>query len=255
MSYRFPSLDTEQAKASLEALRAGEQSNPAAHVKQSGEGELYEPGDLQELATKLNGLWDEIEGAAANAKFEALAAPILHEALELPEFVAGHREFWAWFTFVAADGRFVQVVEKRFDRAAGDAKGLMAQDVNFGITSKAEVYEGLFARLWWRAHRFYDPAADDPYDIARRGYIDLWRSHILRQDYGASRTMAKALIEYLFPEPGQISGHDKILVRELPKLVRAQNAVMALELLSLDQCRELLDELAAMIPKEASDED
>jgi len=255
MTYQYHSLSVDHAKTVLDSLRQGGAPNPGRFVETVGSGELFDCDDLPGLAKELLQLWEDVEGLAADAQFESSAAPLIHARLELPEAIAGNREFWTWFTFVAADGYFLEVAKKRFQRGPVDRRGLLADDVNFGIVTKAQLYEGLFARLWWRGHRFYDETADDPYDIARRGYIDLWRSHILRQDYGASRTMSRALIEYLFPGKAQISGHDKTLVRELPKLVRAQNAVTAFELLSLDECKNLLEELAVMVPKHTSDED
>ena len=77
----------------------------------------------------------------------------------------------------------------------------------------------------------------------------------MRPNYGASRTMARALVEFLFPEEGQISGHDDTLVRELPKKVCAENSVTAFELLTYDECTEVLKELAGMIQAENSDDE
>ena len=249
MNYQYQSLPNEQAKTILDKLRKGETVNAEQFIKITGSGELFEIDNLSSLAKKILDLRDEIKGQSADAQFEAAAAPILHQHLELPEEIAGNRDFWTWFTFVAAQGDFVHVVKRRF------SKGLMADDENFGIVNHSKLYEGLFARLWWRGHRFYDEKADDPYDIARRGYLDLWRSHIVRPCYGASRTMARALIEFLYPEKNQISGPKTEYIRALAKLVSAENSVTAFELLSLEECKEVLKDLSEMIPQTDSDDD
>ena len=248
MHYQYQSLPYEQAKTILNKLRNEETFNTDDFVKKSGSGELFEIDDLSLLAKTLLDLWEKITGQSKAAQFEAAAAPIIHQFLKLPEEIAGNRDFWTWFTLVAAQGDFVRVVERRFQG------GLMSDDPNFGIVTHVNLYEGLFARLWWRGHRFYDETADEPYDTARRGYMDLWRSHILRINWGASKTMAKALIEFLYPEKNQISGPNTDYIRKLASLACAENSVTAFELLTVDECKNVLKELAEMIPKPEADE-
>lgn len=249
MHYQYESLPIEQAKIILNKYRNREEINAELLVKKSGSGQLFEIEELSNLAKTLLDLFNKTKGPAPDAQFEAAAAPIIHQHLQLPEEIAGNRDFWTWFTFVAAQGDFIHVVNRRYK------SGLMSDDRNFGIVTHSNLYEGLFARIWWRGHCFYDETANDPYDTARRGYVDLWISHVLRQNYGASKTMAKALIEFLFPKKGQISGHDSEIIRALPKLVCAENSVTAFELLTVDECKDALKELVKMIPKSKTNED
>lgn len=252
MNYSYPSLSIEHAKVCLQCLRENNPVNADQYVKSTGSGESFEFNDLGKLAKDLLELLGKIKGRSCDAQFEAKAAPILHAHLALPPEIAGNRDFWTWFTFIAAEGDFAHVVERRFK--SSKKSGFLSDPVNFGIGSDSKLYEGLFARLWWRGHNFYEKAADDPYSTARRGYVDLWRSHIVRTNYGASRTMARALVEFLFPEEGQISGHDKTLVRELPKKVCAENSVTTFELLTLEECKDVLKDLAEIILAESGDE-
>jgi hypothetical protein len=59
--------------------------------------------------------------------------------------------------------------------------------------------------------------------------------------------MARALTEFLYPNPNQISGQDQALIRELPKKLTAAIATQAFELLSLEECRGVVEKMAAEI--------
>ena len=56
--------------------------------------------------------------------------------------------------------------------------------INWGITSPGSIIEVYFYRAWLRGQKMYDPSDADPYKYARLGASDVWRSHILRQDFG-----------------------------------------------------------------------
>jgi hypothetical protein len=243
MSYQFPGLDRDRASALLEEVRKGNTIDPEASLEWFGDGEKIDANGLGPMMADLKALSKSVSGGSKHAEFEAKGAGIVHSHLKVPPFVAGHREFWLWVTFGGDEHGSVDLVEWRFGN-------LDCNDDNFGLGTATSMYEGLFARLWWRGHRFYDPDADDPYDLAKRGYLDFWRSHLIRPNYACNRTMARALTEFLYPEPEQISGHDPALIRELPKKLTAAVATQAFELLSLDECRDVLKSMASEIKRE-----
>jgi hypothetical protein len=174
------------------------------------------------------------------AEFEAEGSALVHADLALPGVVAGDNGFWRWLTFCSAGGTFAEIVAQRFG-------GYGADEVNFGIGSDANMRDGLLARLWWRGQALFTSDAADPYTWARRGDIDTWRSHIIRQEFGACANAAKALLKYQFPDENQTENGTMTPVekyRRLPKLMKVMHATHSFESMDLDQCYAVVLRLA-----------
>lgn len=236
MNDRFDSLSQDYAKSALAALRDGVSFNAFEYAKETGEGEKFEC-NVEGLAEELLTLFDECSGTMKEADFESKAVSLLHTRLQLPKFVAGHREFWTWLTFVADGGSFQKVVVKRYS--------LDAKEVNFGIVRKSAVHEGLFAKLWTRADRFIDDESDDAYHYAKRGGIEFWSSHFFKQDFASCKQMWQAFVEFCYPQKGAVESHYTInYIRALAKLGKARNSVTGFELLTQKECLDIWDEVA-----------
>ena len=197
---RYPGLNIETARNGLEARRSDSMWSGIDSVRQFGTGVPdFDESCAASLLRKLNTLKDQFGvdslGQSKGKDFEARASGIVHSELSsLDADTATSREFWLWLTFVACRGDFFDLVVWRF----GDP--VTVNPVNFGITTKSSIREGLFARLWWRGNIGFDPTSDPPYTISRRGDIDIWRSHIIRQEYGRCRNVVKSLIRYQHPD-------------------------------------------------------
>lgn len=50
----------------------------------------------------------------------------------------------------------------------------------------------------------YEPTDSDPYKYARLGAADVWRSHILRQDFGRDREFVKAFLDTVYDDSGKV---------------------------------------------------
>ena len=242
----YPTISLATATNFLENFIAGEAFDPTGAVKVEGVGVPDTDGiDFCKIADALHKLIDEAPPKSASrapdAWFEMKAVRMLHKPLaDLSLQAASDPKFWAWLTFVSCGTRFVDLVMKRFP----GKKGKKPEKLNFGITSQANVFEGLCARIWWRGDRFYDAEAKNPYDLAERGYVDLWRSHIIRERYSYGENMARAFIKFMYPTHGAVSGHHVGLMRALPPKLKARHTSCCFESLSEEDCTKIIQELA-----------
>jgi hypothetical protein len=150
--------------------------------------------------------------------------------------------------FVAADGGYADLVQWRF----GTQESI--DPVNFGIARRSGMWEGLFARLWLRGNIGFDAASSDPYRIARKGDIDIWRSHIIRTEYGRCKPVAHALVNYQYPDDTSGKPLSVKELRELAKKLRIADASISYELLDGDAIRELIEDNVERIRSSAEGE-
>ena len=175
--------------------------------------------------------------------FEAAACEVVHRELPLPPSVASDPGFWRWITFGACDDELCRLVDWRF----GSQRSIA--DVNYGIASRANIWEGLYARLWLRGHLGHSSSGGDPYDVARRGDMDIWRSHILRQEFGRCRKLARALVCYQYPAGRAASRRGRLRVqhlRDLAKRLRILHASVSFEILDYDAVYAIVENQATL---------
>ena len=234
MQNSYYSLSTENATKILQALRRDESPNASDLIEIIGDDSPYDV-DAEALRDSLNSLMDSTSGAAA---FEAKAAQLVYEHLQaLPLSIVGNPGFWSWLTLGLRNGMLSEIVMKRYNGKDS------TKDIRFGITTKTEMLEGLFFRLWWRAHCLYEPESEDSFRLSKRGDIDTWDSHIFGQDYGRNKNIKSALLEHFFPDDNQTKL--AIPIKELRKVasrIKAYNAVRAVGLLSPEQSREFVSQ-------------
>lgn len=203
---------------------------------------VLEEVDLDGLHKNLKNLWARCKGANKAAIFEAEGSAILHSALMgLPPYVATDPEFWMWLTFMPCSGQFAQLVALRF--------GKKAKPANYSL---GPLVESLYFRLWWRGYK----GQADNYDIAKRGDIDLWRSHIIRIESPMADNMVKALVKTIMPQPNQVKVPIRQeVIRALAKTkITARHASCAYETLTEDQCMSLVKSLLEEVLEEASND-
>lgn len=243
---RHPSLSIEPARQALEKRRQGEPWSASPYIQWTGTGNPFEERIAAGLYEQLMSLRREFPRDALprnmGMRFEALAAPLVHSQLGLDPSTATSREFWLWLTFGSPDGGCADIVDWRF----GSHHDIGPE--NYGIVSRGQLREGLFARLWLRGEIGYDPDSQDPYSLARRGDMDIWRSHVIREEYGRVRPLAAALIRYQCPDEAPDSRRltNKVL-RELAKRLRILDATIAYETLGSDELARIIDENAKSI--------
>jgi len=190
-----------------------------------------------EALLKLNSDLLEIHkkhGCTQGAAFEANAAPLLHERLNLISHVAADSGFWRWLSL----GPLIEVVFARNDQLRSEHIGL------------GSPWDCLLSRLWYRADIAIDLRSPDQYELVRYGDLDFWRSHLLRADYSACRELIRALIRFQYPSGSEgkprlkPSGDSEDGIRQLSKRIKLRQATVAFELLTEESCSMMLEELS-----------
>ena len=235
----FPALSIDVARTLVEKRQKGEDWYDPRLERVVDSPFDFDRSTVDGLADDLGALRERFGGKALpknkGKDFEAEACPIVHHRLRLSPDCASSTEFWAWLTLHAADGLFADLVDWRF----GGYQTIKPR--NYGIARPAEIFEGLFARLWFRGEMAYEPKANDPYTLAKRGDIDIWRSHLFRQEFGRCYAVQRALLRYQYPDSNPTK---KTLsngeIRKLVKRLRIANATLSYELLDVETVTEVI---------------
>ncbi len=229
----YPTLSVEAARRAFEehlAEKSIESMVQKATVQVSGpEFDEAESIDLS------NVLWELAHGfEKPGYGFERQAASLVHRHLGLHPIVAGDAEFWRWLTF-SGEGVFADLVDWRYP---GQETG-HAREQYFGF---GQMKEGMYAYLWLCAQSVLDLTLEDPYELSRRGDVDVWQSHVVRIDFGSVPQLARAFVRFVFPdEENQFLRRDQY--RQLAREVTRRNASMAFELLDDAESLELIREI------------
>jgi hypothetical protein len=230
---RYVALKSEHAMETLETLRRGEPVDEHLVLVCRGSGD-----DVEQVVPALARTMHEIKSRfperlrrrdPAGGDFEAEACSELHRALPFDPQMLGDYEWWMWLAVF----HFRELVDWRYGGESG-----LAAPANFGIGNGSE---NLLYRMWLRADAGYDPARSDPYELARRGDQDFWRSHVFRQGYGRCRSLVRALILYQFPDGS--AGNPTLEtaeIRELAKRLRRLHPNIFLEYLDVNSAYELV---------------
>lgn len=229
---RYVALKSQHALETLEALRRGDPVDEARVVEVRGSGD-----DVERLLPDLSERLYEIKSKypqslrrrdPAGGAFEAEACVEIHRALPFDSMMLADYEWWTWLAVF----RFREFVDWRH---GSETSG--AAPANFGIGKGAE---NLLYRMWLRADIGYDPRLPDPYELARRGDQDFWRSHVFRQGYGRCRQLVRALVLYQFPDGSSGTPTLKIgEMRELAKRLRRMHPNIVFEYLDEKSASEL----------------
>jgi hypothetical protein len=235
----FPALSIDIARGLVEKRAKGEEWFDARLERVIESTFDFDRDSVDTLADQLAALRERFGGDSLPANkgkvFEADACVIVHQQLRLSPDCASSPEFWAWLTLLAADGVFADLVDWRF----GGYDSIKPR--NYGIARPSEIFEGLFARLWFRAEIAFEPDGADPYSLARRGDIDIWRSHLFRQEFGRCYAVQRALLRYQYPDANPTK---KTLstgeIRKLVKRLRIANATLSYELIDVEAVTEVI---------------
>lgn len=211
---RYTALKWKYAAETLEALRRGESPAEEQVMEARGAGTDHVQDvlpALEEALYRIKSRYPNRLGLRdpAGGRFEAEACSEIHRLLPFDPDMLADYEFWSWLAVF----RFRELVDWRHGGDAGRAAA-----ANFGIGSGKE---NLLYRMWLRADAGYRPGEGDPYELARRGDQDFWRSHVSRQGYGMCRSLVRALVRYQFPDGSSDRPTLSILeIRELAKRLR-----------------------------------
>lgn len=160
----------------------------------------------------------------SSPEFESQGAIIVHKALRhLPEELLGDAEFWLWMNVCQCR----DIVTWRH----GDE----AHVGNYGMEAKIE---GLLCRMFMRAHLVFLESDPDPYELARKGTQDFWRSFMLRRNYACVKPMARAIARRV--NFGR-EGIEDDLVRKLGPRLTQLHGSYAYEMFDADRCASFVE--------------
>lgn len=199
---RLPSITNDQASDAWNAMSDHGTFDAHQTVMDyigNEEDDIFGDLDLDPLRDALADIkskYAEKNKKAVGGALDAEVIQPLHEILTesgATVFQLSQLGFWRWLSNIACGGYFWEFIKWRF----GGNKL-----VNWGITSQGQIIEVYFYRAWLRAHKMYDADAADPYKYAKLGGAEVWRSQILRQEYGRDREFVKAFLDTLYDANG-----------------------------------------------------
>ena len=242
----YPVLSEEQCSAlAIDFIQRNGEMNTA---ELSGNIDVLDSqarANIEETVDRVSELYFDFEGQgrSINADFDALASALLHEDLAISPGVASDSGFWRWLAFYE-DGALARIVQARF----GD--GTNAK--HFGVGGGLD--DCYLKMLWFRANSVYlrDSEYDDGYELARFGGAELWRSHILRQNYAQTVNLVRALVrivqEYSILTGDRKTADARLGIRDLAPEIKRQSANLAIELMTEEEAYQFLDGLIQSAP-------
>lgn len=248
---RYPVIFAEDALRYLKARQFDDDSvrlEDIRHMSGSGDDISREPlVGLRERLLKLKKKFPSKlrKRDPQGGKFESDACAVVHSCLsKVDRQVLTDHDFWTW---LAVD-HLADIVEWRFG-----TDGQPAQPANYGIGTRTE---NMLFRLWLRAD-LGRVVGTDPYELAKSGDQDFWRSHLLRQNYANARCIAQSLLKL---QSGRLvaagkrakklaGGDDPDGVRMLAKRLKRLRANVIFEYLTPQQADLLVLELSIGLKK------
>jgi hypothetical protein len=247
---QYPVIHPEDALRYLKSRQQDGMINLEDIRRTAGAGETISPHIFDDLRASLLKLKKRYPAKLRvkdpqGGKFESEACGVVHACLaDLDRDVLADHDFWTW---LAVDC-LADILEWRFGCAERPA-----QAANYGIGSRTE---NMFFRLWLRADLGKASGAD-PYELAKLGDQDLWRSHLLRQGYANARSIVRALLKL---QAGKLMHEEKAAtklaggdepngIRMLAKRLRRMRANVVFEFLTQLQADALVFELSIDLKK------
>ena len=217
---RLPSISNDQALIAWNSMRNHGSFDSSEivmdYIGDDADGLTFSDIDLISLFDEL--LSVKAKYANKNKKnigglIDSDIIEVVHKTLTAAEasaFQLSQLGFWRWLSNISCNGALWDFVQWRF---TSDVQ------VNWGITSPGSIIEVYFYRAWLRGHRMFDAKQQDPYKYAKLGSSDVWRSHILRQEFGRDREFVKAFLDTVYDPNGQTQiGTDELRKKFIPAL-------------------------------------
>ena len=224
------------------ATRVPAPESPKVVLWDGGEGI-----DWEDLCASLCEELSKLSTSEDQATFEREGALLVHHTL--PDDPA-LRDVGFWYWLAIVPGR--EVILDRYGEPEQPGQGSDQPPKNplphsenfFGANAR----ENLFFRLWIRGEMAREPGYPDPYEYARPGLIDFWRSHVFRQLYAHHRPFMEAFIDFQFPETEGSRGTPRLNtsgIRTLAKELKLACANISVEALDRTQSATLIERVYA----------
>ena len=174
---------------------------------------------------------DKFSGEARLIDSEVI--PIIHSHLKLvaEPYTLNQISFWAYLSNLAGH-EFWDFIRWRYGSTDDNH-----DRINWGIGSQQRINEVYFYRAWVRGHLLYDESLSDPYEYAKKGGSDNWRSHLLRREFAYDKEFIKAFLDYVDNEKVTADPMRKTLIPS----INAWSSSASFVGLTYDESYELID--------------
>lgn len=183
------------SKPGLEVARAAliqreQVPNLGAYEIVKGAGDPLEDAILDGIATRVRSL----QGLVSKEKLppeelDRRCFDVVHTALPAEDrLMLGDMAFWTRFAIT----NLADVIYARFPGRLG-----RINLDNFGLGSRKECWP---YKLWVRGELSFDEDAKDPYAVGRLGGVDVWTSHVHRQNFMSIRTIFREVFAFQYPK-------------------------------------------------------
>lgn len=240
---RSKAISTETALRVIQAGREGKDYRlTETEISYIGDpnGKLWPESATDQLVATLSDIQEaaHVTGYSIGERqeFDRHSSKTIHEALDLTPEIIADPGFWRWLSVA----KLYAVLEKRH-RTRGQDAGIK----NFGITGPVTSNRSFI--LWLRADIVYDEGNQSPYHLSTRlSSTDFWESGIIRHRYGWAPTLARAFVEFQYPDPD--SGKATLAigsengVRVLYKRLKRLHAVIAFDHMKTEEIIPILED-------------
>jgi hypothetical protein len=153
-----------------------------------GAGDPLDDSLLKTIATKVRRIQGEVTKLRKPPEeIDARCFDLLHESIPRDEMLLADMGFWSRFAIV----ELANVINARFP----GRKGKINLD-NFGLGSRKECWP---YKLWVRGELAFDEKGNDKYALGRFAGVEIWTSHVHRQNFMAIRPMFRSVLEFQYP--------------------------------------------------------
>lgn len=246
MGEEYPTLTVVQADRRLDELR----TNPTYPYHIRADANTVENQHARQLALACDRLRGSLKRLGRAQHFDRLAARIIHgSAPKLPTMMQEDAGFWRWLAVEHGP----DLVEYRYGGLTQAGKS------RFGIRSPR--WNCLLMRLWFRGDISFNPDESDGYRRSELGDVDFWESGVFRHRYGSARNLVRSLIDYSYDDPSEptrdrwqrAGAKDRDHgIRMVYKNLTRLHATVAFEVLSQEQCADIIRRLSLGLPLNAS---
>jgi hypothetical protein len=183
------------SKQGLDVARAAldqrnKMPNLEAYEVFKGAGEPFDDALLETVGSRVRAIQTQVskEGQTPE-ELDRRCFDVVHSALPSEErLMLGDMAFWTRLAIT----KLADVIYARFP----GRKGRINLD-NFGLGSRKECWP---YKLWVRGELSFDERAKDPYAVGRLGGVDIWTSHVHRQNFMSIRPIFQQVFAFQYPK-------------------------------------------------------
>jgi hypothetical protein len=154
-----------------------------------GAGDPLDESILKTVASKIRKAQAELSKKKLGPEeLDRVCFDVLHAAIPRDQLLLADMGFWTRFAIV----ELADVIHTRFPGRLGKTN----LD-NFGLGSRKECWP---YKLWVRGELAYDENGKDKYHLGRLGGVEMWTSHVHRQNFMTVRQLFRSVFTFQFPE-------------------------------------------------------